>query len=169
MRLRFNRRGQRAGRRAAMGEACHDRRDRPRSVGQGLNRNSSALRQIKEACDPGDSLVRCKLSEFKDADEQGRSAMTMHFPRDSATVHPPSLFPYYKSTLKRAPKRPLMILPHTETELTGPAYGHEVVRPEDSDLTRQHEGEPLGQRIIVSVAAASRERTHSAEYAYREL
>jgi protocatechuate 3,4-dioxygenase beta subunit len=76
--------------------------------------------------------------------------MTMHFPRDSAKVHPPSLFPYYKSTLKRAPKRPLMILPHTETELTGPAYGHEVVRPEDSDLTRQHEGEPLGQRIIVT-------------------
>ena len=60
--------------------------------------------------------------------------MTMHFPRDSAKVHPPSLFPYYKSTLKRAPKRPLMILPHTETELTGPAYGHEGVRPEDFDL-----------------------------------
>ncbi len=76
--------------------------------------------------------------------------MTMHFPRESTKVHPPSLFPYYKSTVKRAPKRPLMILPHTETELTGPAYGHEVVRPEDSDLTRQHEGEPLGQRIIVT-------------------
>ena len=75
--------------------------------------------------------------------------MTMHFPRESAKVHPPSLFPYYTSTIKRAPKRPLIILPHTETELTAPAYGHEVVRPEDADLTRQHEGEPLGQRIIV--------------------
>jgi hypothetical protein len=30
--------------------------------------------------------------------------------------------------IKRAPKRPLVILPHTETELTAPAYGHEVVR-----------------------------------------
>ena len=36
--------------------------------------------------------------------------MTMHFPRDSAKVHPPSLFPYYTSTVKRAPKRPLIIL-----------------------------------------------------------
>ena len=57
--------------------------------------------------------------------------MTMHFPRESAKVHPPSLFPYYTSTVKRAPKRPLIILPHTETELTGPAYGHEVVQPGD--------------------------------------
>ena len=47
--------------------------------------------------------------------------MTMHFPRESAKVHPPSLFPYYTSTVKRAPKRPLIILPHTETELTAPA------------------------------------------------
>jgi protocatechuate 3,4-dioxygenase, beta subunit len=76
--------------------------------------------------------------------------MTMQFPRESAKVHPPSLFPYYTSTIKRAPKRPLMILPHTETELTGPAYGHEVVQPGDSDLTTQHEGTPIGQRIIVT-------------------
>ena len=27
----------------------------------------------------------------------------------------------------------------TETELTAPAYGHEVVQPGDSDLTTQHE------------------------------
>jgi hypothetical protein len=27
--------------------------------------------------------------------------MTMHFPRESAKVHPPSLFPYYTSTIKR--------------------------------------------------------------------
>jgi protocatechuate 3,4-dioxygenase beta subunit len=72
--------------------------------------------------------------------------MTMHFPRESAKVHPPSLFPFYTSTVKRAPKRPLIILPHTETELTGPAYGHEVVQPGDSDLTTQHEGTPIGQR-----------------------
>src|SRR3954466_6137654 len=76
--------------------------------------------------------------------------MTMHFPRESAKAHPPSLFPYYTSTIKRAPKRPLVILPHTETELTGPAYGHEVVQTGDSDLTTQHEGTPIGQRIPVS-------------------
>ena len=38
---------------------------------------------------------------------------------------------------------------HTLTELTGPVYGHETVRENDHDLTIQHKGEPLGERIIV--------------------
>lgn len=71
------------------------------------------------------------------------------FPLESAKAHPPSLFADYKSTVKRAPKRPLVILPHTETELHGPAYGHESVQAGDNDLTKQHAGEPLGERIIV--------------------
>ncbi len=37
----------------------------------------------------------------------------------------------------------------TLTELTGPAFGHEDVGPLDHDLTRQHEGEPLGERMIL--------------------
>ena len=64
--------------------------------------------------------------------------------------HPPYLHPAYRSTELRAPKRPLMILPHTESELTGPAYGHELIGELDHDLTRQHGGEPLGERIIVT-------------------
>ena len=50
----------------------------------------------------------------------------------------------------RSPKRPLITLPHTLSEVTGPVYGHESVAELDHDLTRQHEGEPLGERIIVS-------------------
>jgi protocatechuate 3,4-dioxygenase beta subunit len=34
--------------------------------------------------------------------------------------------------------------------VTGPLFGQDDARPEDADLTRQHEGEPLGERIIVS-------------------
>jgi protocatechuate 3,4-dioxygenase beta subunit len=52
--------------------------------------------------------------------------------------------------VKRAPARPLLLLPHTLTELTGPLFGADLVRPEDADLVRQHAGEPLGERIIVS-------------------
>lgn len=63
---------------------------------------------------------------------------------------PPYLAPDYVATRKRAPLRPLILLPHTLSELTGPAYGHESVTPEDADLTRQHAGEPLGERIIVT-------------------
>jgi protocatechuate 3,4-dioxygenase beta subunit len=63
---------------------------------------------------------------------------------------PPYLFPDYVATKLRAPKRPLVILPHTLSELTGPAFGEGSVGPLDHDLTRQHEGEPIGQRIVLA-------------------
>jgi protocatechuate 3,4-dioxygenase beta subunit len=34
--------------------------------------------------------------------------------------------------------------------LPGPVFGRVRVRPEDADLTQQHQGEPVGERIIVS-------------------
>jgi protocatechuate 3,4-dioxygenase beta subunit len=63
---------------------------------------------------------------------------------------PPYLYPDYVATRLRAPKQPLVILPGTETELTGPAFGEGTVGEIDHDLTRQHAGEPIGQRIIVA-------------------
>ena len=70
--------------------------------------------------------------------------------RNDAEQHPPHLYPDYVSTRLRAPERPLVALPHTLSEITGPVYGHEHVGALDHDLTRQHAGEPLGERIIVS-------------------
>jgi protocatechuate 3,4-dioxygenase beta subunit len=67
-----------------------------------------------------------------------------------AGTQPDYLFPDYASTVKRAPVRPLILLPHTLTELTGPLFGSDLVQPQDADLTRQHAGKPLGERIIVS-------------------
>jgi protocatechuate 3,4-dioxygenase, beta subunit len=64
--------------------------------------------------------------------------------------NPPYLYPDYRSTRLRAPKRPLLLLPKTLSELTGPVFGHESVGELDHDLTRQHAGEPLGERIIVT-------------------
>jgi protocatechuate 3,4-dioxygenase beta subunit len=75
--------------------------------------------------------------------------MTMTFPRESMRVHPAYDFAGYRSTEKRGPRKPLVILPHTLTELSGPVYGHSDATPEDADLTRRHAGEPLGERIIV--------------------
>lgn len=63
---------------------------------------------------------------------------------------PPYDHPAYRSTGLRHPKRPLVPLAHTLSEITGPVYGHEQVGPLDHDLTRQHDGEPLGERIIVA-------------------
>jgi len=75
--------------------------------------------------------------------------MTFVFPRESLNAFPPSLHPDYKSTIKRAPTRPLVPMPLTLSELTGPVYGHDGIRPGDDDLTKQHAGEPLGERILV--------------------
>jgi protocatechuate 3,4-dioxygenase beta subunit len=70
--------------------------------------------------------------------------------RDHEAGDPPYDYPDYRSTRLRVPKRPLVILAHTLSEVTGPVYGHERVGELDHDLTRQHEGEPLGERIIVA-------------------
>jgi protocatechuate 3,4-dioxygenase beta subunit len=36
------------------------------------------------------------------------------------------------------------------SEITGPVFGHSDIGENDNDLTRQHSGEPVGERIIVS-------------------
>lgn len=71
--------------------------------------------------------------------------------REDSASQPPSLYPAYRSTVLRSPVEPLVRLPHTLTELTGPGgdWGH-LVGPPMADLTRQHDGEPLGQRIVIA-------------------
>ncbi len=63
---------------------------------------------------------------------------------------PPYLYPDYVATRLRAPKKPLIILPRALSDTTGPAYGRDQIGELDNDLTRQHGGEPLGERIIVT-------------------
>jgi protocatechuate 3,4-dioxygenase beta subunit len=75
--------------------------------------------------------------------------MTYAYPRESLSAFSGHLAPLYKSSIKRAPKQPLILMPHTLSELTGPVYGHNDVQPGDNDLTKQHKGEPLGERIVV--------------------
>ena len=70
------------------------------------------------------------------------------YQRDDGS-HPPLWWPDYESTRLRAPRRPLVLLPHSLTEVTGPLLGDDRVGELDHDLTRQHAGEPLGERIIV--------------------
>jgi protocatechuate 3,4-dioxygenase beta subunit len=65
-------------------------------------------------------------------------------------VNPPLGYAEYRSTALRAPRQPLVMLPHRLTEITGPLLGEGRVIAADADLTAQHAGEPLGQRITVS-------------------
>jgi protocatechuate 3,4-dioxygenase, beta subunit len=72
--------------------------------------------------------------------------------RGDATVFPPYLYEAYRSTIRRAPRQPLVEVPLTVSELTGPVFDPSAVIPEDADLTRNAGtgGEALGQRIIVT-------------------
>jgi protocatechuate 3,4-dioxygenase beta subunit len=72
------------------------------------------------------------------------------YPLDSLKAHSPYLAPAYVATRTRSPKKPLIVIPQTLSELTGPVYGHESVLEGDNDLTKGHAGEPLGERIIVT-------------------
>src|SRR5512143_3236114 len=65
-------------------------------------------------------------------------------------VDPPYDYPDYVGTRLRHPKEPLVVLPHTLSERTGPVYGDRPIGELDHDLTRQHAGAPLGQRIVVA-------------------
>jgi protocatechuate 3,4-dioxygenase, beta subunit len=69
--------------------------------------------------------------------------------REALGTHPPLDYPDYRSTALRHPRQPLVPLPHRLTEVTGPLLGKGRVTERDHDLTVQHGGEPLGERIIV--------------------
>jgi len=71
------------------------------------------------------------------------------FRRHETGTQPEYLYAAYQATRCRAPSQPLILLPHTLSEVTGPVFGHSDVRPSDKDLTTQHSGQPLGERIIV--------------------
>ena len=59
-------------------------------------------------------------------------------------------FPPYRSSILRHPtKNPRLVDPET-IELWSPAYGQRDVAAIESDLTLQHSGEPLGERMTVS-------------------
>ncbi len=65
--------------------------------------------------------------------------------------HPPALAEQYKSSVTRAPHQPLLSLPGSESELTGPTFGHDDIDRLDCDLIRNYAqtGDPIGERIIL--------------------
>ncbi len=76
---------------------------------------------------------------------------------DGAPVehHPSRGYAPYRSSTLRHPKRPLVAVRDAlrdpeAVELTGPAFGVTDVTALDHDLTRQHHGEPLGERIKIT-------------------
>lgn len=63
---------------------------------------------------------------------------------------PPYHFEAYKSTSLRGPQKDPLVIRSGETELNTPVFGEARIRTNDNDLTAQHDGEPLGEKIIIS-------------------
>jgi len=72
------------------------------------------------------------------------------YARPRPGTQPPVLYPDYASTQKRAPKRAPLRVEHTLSETTGPVFEDGWAGPDSTDLTRQHKGAPLGERMILA-------------------
>jgi protocatechuate 3,4-dioxygenase beta subunit len=75
------------------------------------------------------------------------------YAREDEAAQPPASFAQFKASIVRAPAKAPIRTPHTLTEITGPSgqgVWERLMGPAVADLTRQHRGEPLGERIIVS-------------------
>jgi protocatechuate 3,4-dioxygenase beta subunit len=72
--------------------------------------------------------------------------------RGDREIFPPYLYEAYQSTRRRAPALPLIDVPLTISEKTGPGPALSAITSEDADLTRNAGtgGEAIGQRIIVT-------------------
>ena len=75
--------------------------------------------------------------------------MTNPYRREEAGAHPPYAHDSYGSTVKRAPSQPLVRVEHTLSEITGPRFSRDSIRPGDIDLTHFNGGDAIGERIIV--------------------
>lgn len=64
--------------------------------------------------------------------------------------HPPAYTPGYKTSMTRAPQRPLVSVGSTLTEETGPAFGQSMIGTLDNNLVMNFTGQPaIGERIIL--------------------
>ena len=65
--------------------------------------------------------------------------------------HPPAFTKDYKTSIARSPRNALLSLQSSDSELTGPTFGHSDFDPLDNDLIRNYakSGDPIGERTIV--------------------
>ncbi|MEQ3709561.1 MAG: protocatechuate 3,4-dioxygenase subunit beta [Tateyamaria sp.] len=65
--------------------------------------------------------------------------------------HPPAYAHDYKSSVTRSPRYALLSVDNSESELSGPTFGHSDIDPLDNNLIRNYakDGDAIGERIIV--------------------
>ena len=104
------------------------------------------------AADRPTPVTQTANSQLSSAPQASGKSPKIVYPyhKPDANIQPPYLYPPYRSTIHRSPTKPLILFPNTLSEVTGPVFGHDDVAENDNDLTRQHAGEPIGQRISIS-------------------
>ena len=97
-----------------------------------------------DSAQAGQQQISAEISALAEQDRLLRAAA------DSAGMHQPRLdFAPYRSSLLRHPTKRLEHADPEGIELFSPAFGHRDVAELESDLTIQHGGEPIGERIKV--------------------
>src|SRR5687767_14042570 len=74
--------------------------------------------------------------------------MPRHYPPVPPGVHSADFYEPNRGTHRRHPRQARISIPQTLSELTAPLHPYAAFGPEDTDLTRQHAGELIGERII---------------------
>lgn len=98
---------------------------------------------------PGQPTQQRISAGIAEAHASAREALT---DGGAPPYHPARDFAPYRSSLLRHPRLPLVAVgaDPEAAEATGPVFGVTDVTELDADLTRQHPGEPLGERIVVT-------------------
>jgi len=73
--------------------------------------------------------VRTVVRSAPQVTEEPAGLLLPVYERPAIGVHPPLDFTGYRSTALRHPKRPLVLLPHRLTEVTGPLLGNDLITP----------------------------------------
>ncbi|MEO7287575.1 MAG: protocatechuate 3,4-dioxygenase subunit beta, partial [Jatrophihabitantaceae bacterium] len=71
--------------------------------------------------------------------------------RNGEPISAPRLdYPPYRSSILRHPSHRLQPVDPEAAELLAPVFGVADLDPADADLTAQHAGEPIGERIVLA-------------------
>lgn len=79
--------------------------------------------------------------------------MSQKYVQWDRSLQPAAYWPPYKTSVARSPRFALISIEGTETDLTGPTFGHGDIDPCDADLLTNYAREPgmtaIGERIIL--------------------
>jgi protocatechuate 3,4-dioxygenase beta subunit len=109
-----------------------------------------------DVVDVGEALASSDTALSTQADVT-HEVVALHslYERDRATGSPERIrtnldFSPYRSSILRHPTKGALLIDPDAIELHSPTFGHRDVAAVESDLTAQHGGEPLGERIVVT-------------------